>query len=223
MSGELSRKLRQLDAFLMDDALSDDAMLLSELDGFLAGVIVCPDPIVPSEWVPLIWRNGDGPVYEDLEQMQTVNGLIMNHYNDIIRQLGRGRYAPIFDVDTRDEDILWEFWLEGFYAALTLRPDAWLSLGDGSDAHKALSVFMRLHEIATLPPDELEIMDIDEDLETLAPDMIPVLVQDLHNARLDLESPSATPAPANESRRKVGRNDPCPCGSGKKFKKCCLN
>ena len=21
----------------------------------------------------------------------------------------------------------------------------------------------------------------------------------------------------------VGRNEPCPCGSGKKFKKCCLN
>ena len=24
------------------------------------------------------------------------------------------------------------------------------------------------------------------------------------------------------TRPKVGRNDPCPCGSGKKFKKCCL-
>ena len=22
--------------------------------------------------------------------------------------------------------------------------------------------------------------------------------------------------------QKVGRNDPCPCGSGKKYKKCCL-
>ncbi len=22
---------------------------------------------------------------------------------------------------------------------------------------------------------------------------------------------------------KAGRNDPCPCGSGKKYKKCCLN
>ncbi|NLF16454.1 MAG: hypothetical protein GX595_04250 [Lentisphaerae bacterium] len=21
----------------------------------------------------------------------------------------------------------------------------------------------------------------------------------------------------------VGRNDPCPCGSGRKYKKCCLN
>ena len=26
-----------------------------------------------------------------------------------------------------------------------------------------------------------------------------------------------------KKRQKVGRNDPCPCGSGKKYKKCCLN
>lgn len=25
-----------------------------------------------------------------------------------------------------------------------------------------------------------------------------------------------------KAQAKVGRNDPCPCGSGKKFKKCCL-
>jgi preprotein translocase subunit SecA len=24
-----------------------------------------------------------------------------------------------------------------------------------------------------------------------------------------------------KTKQKVGRNDPCPCGSGKKFKKCC--
>jgi uncharacterized protein len=30
------------------------------------------------------------------------------------------------------------------------------------------------------------------------------------------------PEPAINSLRHVGRNDPCPCGSGKKFKKCCL-
>jgi hypothetical protein len=29
-------------------------------------------------------------------------------------------------------------------------------------------------------------------------------------------------APAENKFRDVGRNDPCPCGSGKKFKKCCL-
>jgi preprotein translocase subunit SecA len=31
---------------------------------------------------------------------------------------------------------------------------------------------------------------------------------------------SAAAAPAKRETAKVGRNDPCPCGSGKKFKKC---
>ena len=30
-------------------------------------------------------------------------------------------------------------------------------------------------------------------------------------------------AGAEERRQKIGRNDPCPCGSGMKFKKCCLS
>ncbi|WP_297217038.1 preprotein translocase subunit SecA [uncultured Desulfovibrio sp.] len=34
----------------------------------------------------------------------------------------------------------------------------------------------------------------------------------------EVEAPKATPARAG---RQVGRNDPCPCGSGKKYKKCC--
>jgi hypothetical protein len=35
--------------------------------------------------------------------------------------------------------------------------------------------------------------------------------------------PASFGLPHREPRRDVGRNDPCPCGSGKKFKKCCLN
>jgi hypothetical protein len=31
------------------------------------------------------------------------------------------------------------------------------------------------------------------------------------------------PTPFLRVEKKVGRNDPCPCGSGKKFKKCCLS
>jgi uncharacterized protein YchJ len=31
----------------------------------------------------------------------------------------------------------------------------------------------------------------------------------------------ASSAPATGNIKKVGRNDPCPCGSGRKFKKCC--
>lgn len=31
------------------------------------------------------------------------------------------------------------------------------------------------------------------------------------------------PAPIRSTTVKAGRNDPCPCGSGKKYKQCCLN
>ena len=37
-------------------------------------------------------------------------------------------------------------------------------------------------------------------------------------------TPERRPAPAGRNpagRRKIGRNDPCPCGSGKKYKHCC--
>ncbi len=32
---------------------------------------------------------------------------------------------------------------------------------------------------------------------------------------------SSKPGPKRKSAQKIGRNDPCPCGSGKKYKKCC--
>ncbi|HVT87225.1 MAG TPA: SEC-C metal-binding domain-containing protein [Tepidisphaeraceae bacterium] len=35
------------------------------------------------------------------------------------------------------------------------------------------------------------------------------------------EPPSPKPKPIRRPAAKVGRNDPCPCGSGKKYKKCC--
>ncbi len=40
---------------------------------------------------------------------------------------------------------------------------------------------------------------------------------------LDQEEHSLEPPSLIEKRQKVGRNAPCPCGSGKKFKKCCIN
>jgi len=38
------------------------------------------------------------------------------------------------------------------------------------------------------------------------------------------EKPHLRPLPTERfaGKKKIGRNDPCPCGSGKKYKKCCL-
>lgn len=42
----------------------------------------------------------------------------------------------------------------------------------------------------------------------------------MHKNKIDNEE---KPQLYRLSSEKTGRNDPCPCGSGKKYKKCCLN
>ena len=38
---------------------------------------------------------------------------------------------------------------------------------------------------------------------------------------MELPQTSAPAVPIRKDEPKVGRNDPCPCGSGRKYKKCC--
>ena len=54
-------------------------------------------------------------------------GLVMEHYNATANDLQSGRYAPVFEVDTRHDEVLWELWIEGFETAMQLRPESWAS------------------------------------------------------------------------------------------------
>ena len=215
MTGKLSRLLLKLDAFLHSEAVDEDAMLLSELDGFLAGVIVCPDLIAPSEWLPLIWGE-ELPDFKNEKHAQDILDLIMGHYNDIIRQLNQRRYSPIYNIDI-DGSPLWELWVDGFHQAMQLQPAAWLIYETDAeeDLQNALFVIARLIEIATEPNAKPE--DTDQELENIVADVIPSQIEVLHHARLKPQTPDKYAGP----KTKVGRNDPCPCGSEKKYKRCC--
>ena len=142
MSG-LSRRLKQLDEELL--ALGEETMLLEELDGFIAGLLVCPELIKPGEWLPIIWNRDSPdqrPAFDNLDHVNRVLGLVMEHYNDVARTLMErpGRYAPLFAIDKRNDDILWELWIEGFEKAIALRPaELSLKVGDGGNREGGIS------------------------------------------------------------------------------------
>ena len=213
------QRLRKLDRFLSRADHGDDVMLLSEFDGFVAGVAVCPDLIMPSEWLGEIWGE-DGPVFDSERQANEIIQLIMAHYNDVLRRLGRPRaYAPLFDEDT-DGTVLWEMSAVGFARAMDQRPDAWAeyAFSEHAAVRRAMAAFRKLEELANKPGGPAG--DIEMALDACAPELITEGLEILHATRLAGHSPVAASAPA---AKMVGRNDPCPCGSGRKFKKCCLN
>jgi len=208
--------LKELDSFLL--GLDEDAMLLSELDGFLAGIVICPDLIAPSEWLPAVW-GADGPAFDDEHHANEILSLIMGRYNEIARSLMRkGRYAPILDCD-RDGTFLWELWAEGFARAVAMRPEGtWDAFEEAEDEQvcAAMGLLTTLAG-AALSNEELG-AGLAEEIQNRGDQFIAFSLETLNAARMQAHQANrASPV------QSVGRNDPCPCGSGKKFKKCCLN
>jgi uncharacterized protein YecA (UPF0149 family) len=52
-------------------------------------------------------------------------------------------------------------------------------------------------------------------------DALPLTLRTLYEVFHGLQDPLARPSLPADFGIKVGRNDPCPCGSGKKYKRCC--
>jgi uncharacterized protein len=114
--------------------------------------------------------------------------------------------------------VLWEYWIEGFDLAMQMRPDSWaaIALGGDAGAADALAGMTMLVEVAR---DESALTS--EEINAIydaAPGLIRQHVAQLHGWRMARQGVTATPgSPAS----KTGRNEPCPCGSGKKYKRCC--
>ncbi len=209
--------LDPLEQFLMSDHAPPNCMEISDLDGFLTGIAVGPELILPSEWLPVVW-GGDGPVFESAEEANAILSIILGRYNEILQTLQNDPegLAPIF-WETPDGVIIATDWGEGFLDAVRLRIDAWEPLM----RHKRDGVL--LMPILALCGDEegnslLPIDPADENaMLDAAPEIIPGCVAAIYQFWRERQHPSTT----RPKTSKTGRNEPCSCGSGKKFKRCC--
>ena len=127
--------LDALDAFLISDRAPEEGMSLSDLDGFLTGVAVGPELVMPSEWLPLVWGGGE-PAFESVDEASTVLGTIMGRCNEIVRALGAApdEFDPVFWEGPDDGGVVVTDWAAGFLDAVMLRPKAWEPLVRHSEA-----------------------------------------------------------------------------------------
>jgi uncharacterized protein len=200
-----------------------------ELDGYLTGIIVTPQaaPIRPSAWMARLWGD-DEPMFEDEAQINGVLAALMIRYNTLLRDIDRSLerleverlvdYRPLFltSNDKPAHDAV-RAWARGFRKAMELAPETWSKIAEDDRAKILIAPFVGFFDLGDLEPHEV-CADIDERLDDYAA-VIPRTILILRKLGRIREAASQ---PALSSRRnKVGRNDPCPCGSGKKYKRCC--
>ena len=222
---QADQALDRLNALLHALPADNMPMTLSELDGYVVGVLACPDMIPPSEWLPLVWGETGEAEFPDQKTAAETIDAVMAHYNSVAETITRSLWVePIYEVDPNSDEVMWEPWVDGFTRAMRLRSEAWERLLDQADEETRTTMIfvMALQDIYT-GQSKFTDEEIDEiDLE--APDLIPNCVATiLYHSRPELSRPE----PANPSEMpfradpRPGRNDPCSCGSGRKYKQCC--
>ena len=201
------------------------AMNIEELDGFFAALVAGPETVMPSEYYPHIFGGTmeDTCEFETLDQVNAVLGLMMRHWNTIAGTLYADEpYLPVLLEDGKGVAHAND-WARGFMRGVELRREHWADLiNDEEHGGSILPMMMLYHEHD--PDPEMRPNPITpEQREDIIRHMAVGLVQIYRYYRGQRGvSPvgRSSSRPVRREAVKVGRNDPCPCGSGKKYKHC---
>lgn len=223
-------QIDRLEALLEQRAVPFKGLNLEALDGFLSAIVVGPETVPAAEWQAVVW-GPNPPRWANAEEQAEVESLLEGHFNAVSKRV---RYdgeelpehlSPLIGLpedpmgDHPDEVDIGHDWAFGFFTGVNLRGEAWdrwFEAEDWIDEIAELIERLATGEIlAAEPADPPTPVSYRERLEIIA--SIPDMLADLHHHRIEQASPRQ---PVRKAAA-PGRNDPCACGSGKKFKNCC--
>ena len=214
--------LDRLEQLLDADVFAGESMRLDEIQGMLCAIVSGPVPVAPSVWLPEALGKGlesgnDSAVLETLE-------LLMRFNNDLAAALlADETIAPVlYPLDESCETYDYLAWADTYVFGAGLGGD-WFELAGkhAEDLSELLEPMFMLNGMLKedaeksgerwfSPAEEARLVaDIQENL--------PLVVQSLYNFWRNKRSGGTV----KREDPKSGRNDPCPCGSGRKFKQCC--
>ena len=196
------------------------------LDGFFAAIACCPDMILPSEYMPVIQSGAteDGDlVFEDMAEAQHFTALVSRHYNHVNDQLqSQEVYLPLV---LEDDDGEWRGndWANGFLLGTKIRFEIWSEIVNSDErGGSMIPIFALACENDPDPAMRPYKEPINEERREELLISAAAGVMRMHRyflGRRDEYLPGG--GTFTHKSPKVGRNDPCPCGSGRKFKQCC--
>ena len=241
-------EIEQLNALCERLGGFDDRISLEWLDGWFAVLVAGPRTVMPSEWLPAVFGDAFGRAFADPEDVQQAMGALMARWNVVADQLYPEalyddpealRLAPLL-ADWSEEAVAGlreqraldaqqlallprtgEVWAIGVLDAIEHFSADWCEPAPADD--DADVYFDALASIEALVLDEAALAqylaEVAAGQALQRDDLVDEAcwaLQDLRLYWLD-HQPKQVPLRAAPV---PGRNDPCPCGSGRKYKRC---
>jgi len=204
----------------------------TELRGFLFAIASAPILVKPSDWIPEVF-GGEGPALRNLKQAQAVMAALMACYNETVRaaRIEESIEPREVGIDMDSEDSPRD-WSRGFVVGFAHLEDVWgafLEAAPPEETEELEFSFVALtiwadpegHQKAhgTSDAKHRKLLEGCRKILPVALALVAGTGRSLYEATLATQGPQAEKGSRPKS---VGRNDPCPCGSGRKYKNCCL-
>ncbi|MGD8913240.1 MAG: UPF0149 family protein [Candidatus Thiodiazotropha sp.] len=222
-----ANEIERLDEFLFDridqntltEGMDEGIFDISTLDGFFTAIVSGPVTIPPSVWLPLVWGDFE-PEWKSEEDFSEILVLLTRHMNGIVQTLMEypEDFEPLYLEHIMGDKsyIVVDEWCEGYYRGVELSSEAWLN---DEEMAILLAPILAFTEATDWSGHNFADEEVNNIQQAIAPSAREIhaywLQQRADMSPQDLQIMHAEP--------KIGHDDPCPCGSGKKFKKCCLH
>ncbi len=193
-------------------------MSLSFLHGYLSAVAVAPNKLEISKWLPFLLNYGKKKlVFNSKKEADAFALPIMELCDYIYKSINKKTFLPFHEKKEENDFKSIQQWCEAFTLAFGLWENYEKHLDD-KNFQKIIGPVFSINS-----PDKMMISY--KILKSSKEQFIKESIEDLPDAIMALPAYfinyKKTSAITVDSETKIGRNDPCPCGSGKKYKKCC--
>jgi uncharacterized protein len=187
------------------------------MHGVLSAVAISPRQAVPNTWIPVLYNmKGEMPEFANRDQAKGFLDTCVLAYNAVVASLSSDTFSFTFSIGKEPgekEAGKLQSWCEGFIRGLRIT---------GVDSADFDEDFINLMSPIAFcaRPDFFSATQESEDsparLGRIAAEMPENLIALRNYFYISLQRKAIS-----REAIKAGRNDPCPCGSGKKFKHCC--
>ena len=206
-----SRLMELLDA----KSEAHNTMRCDEVQGFMMALLSGPDALNPINWLPEIL--GEESLFDAKERTE-IERLVMAMAADMRMKLNEKILPDLWFYEDEAGNPDFYTWCNAYLYALDIVPTDWFEAVNQEEFEDLFYPIMALGGIYDDEENGEVILHLNEkELTQLESDLPHVLLDIYWYWQAIINKPQTV----RREGEKVGRNDPCPCGSGKKYKACC--